>query len=54
VRTPGRSGAGTGNSFGVPGGATTIAAGDVLLLLANADSARAIERLIAGEPTATG
>jgi cell volume regulation protein A len=36
--------------FVVPGGDTQIAAGDALLLLANPETARAIERSIAGEP----
>jgi Trk K+ transport system NAD-binding subunit len=43
-----------GGEFVVPGGQTEIAAGDALLLLANAETARAIERLIAGQPTTAG
>ena len=43
---------GRGGEFVVPGGQTEILAGDALLLLANADTARAIERVIAGEPSA--
>lgn len=37
-----------GGEFVVPGGGTEILAGDALLLLANAELARAVERLLAG------
>ncbi len=40
--------------FVVPGGGTEIAADDALLLLANADLARAVERIIAGLGPAAG
>lgn len=38
-----------GGEFVVPGGATEVAAGDSLLLLANADLAREIERILGGQ-----
>lgn len=38
-----------GGEFVVPGGATEVAAGDSLLLLANADLAREVERILGGQ-----